>query len=194
MYESNLAVWILFMSIIAWAMPMIRQANSRLFYYFYFLGISDPLSVLLSIAGFKESTYVLTFISIINFFSLKTIVVNKKVFYLATALLAIVYIFLLFIPSIYSIYYIVIIRFFILTVFLIHTLRFVAANSKLNIFHLTLLFYEATIISKMIAILNYSETALVYFIVTSLFQVLIAIWFTIFKEDNPKLHLNLRNI
>lgn len=184
----------LFLSVIAWAMPMIRQANSKLFYFFYIIALTDPLGIIFSYFKVIYSNNSIAFLDILIFFSLKYIVVNKKIFYTSVSFLTAFYIYLLFTPPIYMIYSIILSTIFILVVFLMHTLRFVAATSMINIFHLMLLFYEVTIITKVILLLNYSETAFIYFIATSLFQVLIAIWFTIFKEDNPKLHLNLRNI
>lgn len=184
----------LFLSVIAWAMPMIRQANSKLFYFFYILALTDPLGIILSYFKVIHSTKSIAFLDILIFFSLKYIVVNKKIFYTSVSFLTAFYIYLLFTPPIYMIYSIILSTIFILIVFLMHTLRFVAATSMINIFHLMLLFYEVTIITKVILLLNYSETVFIYFVVTTLFQVLFAIWFTIFREDNPKLHLNLRNI
>lgn len=194
MTAHNYLLIMLLISVIAWAMPMIRQANSKLFYFFYIIALMDPLGIIFSYFKVTYSNNSIAFLDILIFFSLKYIVVNKKIFYTSVSFLTAFYIYLLFTPPIYMIYSIILSTIFILVVFLMHTLRFVAATSMINIFHLMLLFYEVTIIAKVILLLNYSETAFIYFIATSLFQVLIAIWFTIFKEDNPKLHLNLRNI
>jgi len=179
---------------IAWAMPMVRQANSSLFFYFYTIALADPIVILLTYFRVLNSNEILTFFATLNFVALKNLVVNKKLFYTSISVLTLFFIFVLFTTPNYFLYLIIVNKFFNLIVFLLYTLRFVAATSNLNIFHLMLLFYEATLITKIIVMINYTETAFVYFVVTSLFQVLIAIWFTIFKEDNPKLHLNLRNI
>ncbi|MBX3009354.1 MAG: hypothetical protein KF816_15140 [Melioribacteraceae bacterium] len=194
MNQPQIVIIILFMSIIAWAMPMIRQANSKLFFYFYTIALADPMVILLANFRVLSSNEILALFTILNFFSLKYIVVNKKIFYALASLMILLYILLLFGPNIYFLHCIAISKFFNLIVFLLYTLRFVAATSRVNIFHLILLFYEITIITKIAILFKNSETTLIYFIVTTLFQVLIAIWFTIFKEDNPKLHLNLRNI
>jgi hypothetical protein len=194
MTTFELLILMLLFSMIAWAMPMVRQANSSLFFYFYTIALADPIVILLTYFRVLNSNEILTFFATLNFVALKNLVVNKKLFYTSISVLTLFFIFVLFTTPNYFLYLIIVNKFFNLIVFLLYTLRFVAATSNLNIFHLMLLFYEATLITKIIVMINYTETAFVYFVVTSLFQVLIAIWFTIFKEDNPKLHLNLRNI
>jgi hypothetical protein len=70
---------------------------------------------------------------------------------------------------------------------------FTAISGKVNIFHLFLLLEEISIILKTSAVLISFKTGIIYLAVTSAFEILIAIFFTLYREDNSKLHIDLRS-
>jgi hypothetical protein len=71
---------------------------------------------------------------------------------------------------------------------------FTANSGKVNIFHLLLLLEEISIILKSSAMLISSKPGLNYYVATSAFQILIAIFFTLYREDNEKLFIDLKSI
>ena len=60
-----------------------------------------------------------------------------------------------------------------------------------NIFHIVLAFYMTTSVASLIIYLNGDHQAIVLFSINIAFQILIAIFFAIFREDHPKLTYNL---
>lgn len=66
-----------------------------------------------------------------------------------------------------------------------------ADKSKINIFLLVLIFYMITSILKFINLLLGFADAAAFFIITSIAQIAFGFFFSIFREDNPKLHVQL---
>ena len=65
-------------------------------------------------------------------------------------------------------------------------------KSELNIFYLILLFYEITIITKLSIYLSETHSGVLFTYITLAFEILIAVFFTVFKENNPHLVLKLK--
>ncbi|MCC6254939.1 MAG: hypothetical protein IT276_08500 [Ignavibacteriaceae bacterium] len=60
-----------------------------------------------------------------------------------------------------------------------------------NIFHIVLAFYMTTSVASLLVFLNGDYQAMVLFYINLAFQILIAIFFSLFSEDNPKLIYNV---
>jgi hypothetical protein len=65
-------------------------------------------------------------------------------------------------------------------------------KSELNIFYLVLLFYEITVITKRSIYLSETYSGILLTYITLAFEVLIAIFFSVFKENNLRLVLKLK--
>jgi len=59
---------------------------------------------------------------------------------------------------------------------------------------MVLILYQATSILKMLSVVENFSSGIYYFAITIIFQILIAIFFTIFREDDKRLHLDLKKI
>lgn len=82
----------------------------------------------------------------------------------------------------------------IITYFFIkRTFTFTANSGRVNIFHLILLLEEISIILKTFTIVISLKPGMSYFIATNAFEILIAIFFTLYKEENEKLFIDLRS-
>jgi hypothetical protein len=182
----NLALTILYISTIAWVFPIFRQYRSNLFYFFLFLGICDPLT-LIAVKIFPiKNELIAVIIAPILFYAInidrkKPFIINKSeisVFVLAYSLL--------FIIKDYNI--ILLILHTLITIRVIYkNIIALHLNQKINLLHLVLAFYMISSVASLIIYLNGNLQGLVLFYINLAFQTLIAIFFSIFSEDNPKL-------
>jgi hypothetical protein len=181
-------------SMIVWSLPPLRQTKSKLFFYFLLMGFVDPGSHLVAyftdISGFQTTQIINSFF----FIALRNQINNDK--------LAVTLTLTFLILALLSPYYAMNIgslivafsRFIIFLIFVKNILYSVATTSKLNIFYLMIILEEITIVFKLSATALYSETGIPFFIATSAFQILIGLFFVIFREDRPRLQINLKSV
>ena len=184
------------LSSIFWIFAAIRQYKSELFWYFFVLAISDPIvfSLWLWLHKFIGPGHVYP---ILLFFLLLSLYwSDRKNWHVRMMLLALILIHIITFSSSEKVHNVVMILFHlpILSIFLKRSIYFIAENGKANLFHLFLLLYETTIILKMLVMLTEANSSLVLFYVTSLFEILIAVFFSIFKENDSRLFINLKNV
>ncbi|MCL4550527.1 MAG: hypothetical protein M1495_18400 [Bacteroidetes bacterium] len=79
-------------------------------------------------------------------------------------------------------------------IFVALLLSYVALNSKVKGYHVVLLLYEVSIILKVLFMVLHVELGLSYFYTTSIFQMLIAVFFSVYKETDNKLLIDLKNV
>ena len=199
----------MFIAAFFWLFPAIRQYKTELFWYFFILAISDPIvftlffikPLLPSYTNYILTVYqvqaILTFVLLPSLygFSQKNRFDKTVIFILFLFLVA-----LFFTPASAKIYYVLIILFhlMIFLFFAKRSVHFIAETSKVNVFHIILLLYDASIILKIISTLSDVKTeggpGQVFYFVTDIFQMFIAVFFIIFKEDNNKLWIDLKKI
>jgi hypothetical protein len=182
----NLALTILYISTIAWVFPIFRQFRSNLFYFFLFLGICDPLTfVLIKTFHIKNEIIAVTIAPIlfyaINIDRKKTFKINK------TEITVFILTFVL----------IVLMNNLNIILLIIHTLITIRAIFKIiielhikhiiNLVHIVLAFYMISSVASLIIYLNGDHQGFVLFYINLAFQTLIAIFFSIFSENNPKM-------
>ncbi len=181
---------IFFISIIVWLFPPIRQFKTKYFWFFLILALADPITHFLrQFSIYNPSYYFYVFISFLLIVSLqdKNFIIKAKFFWLTIFILSIIGFFLdisnnsqllllLFTNSV--------ILFILLRNYIV---EFV--TKKNNLFLLFLVIYQLTIISKFLNLLLGFADATAFFIITSIFQIAFGLFFSIFREDNPKLVL-----
>jgi len=182
----NVASIILYLSVLAWIFPIFRQYKSNIFYFFLLLGLSDPLSIfLLKVINLRPGV-ISVILAPILFYSInidrqKLFTINGFeifVFVLSYALIPILHnydIILLIIDTL------ILIRVISKIIIALHH------HQILNLFHLVLAFYMITSVASLIIYLNGDHEGIVLFYINLFFQILIAIFFSIFREDHPKL-------
>jgi hypothetical protein len=184
----------LYLSMIFWIFPAIRQYRTELFGYFLVYALTDPLSIVTH--QLMSFTYHDPIYSLFNFLLLFSILWLFKYKYSIRILIAVVFslsLFSFFSDYIFEYTLSISIHLIITAFFIRRTFIFIANYGKVNIFHLFLLLEEISIILKMSAVLISIKTGTIYYLATGAFEILIAIFFTIYREDNPKLHIDLRN-
>ena len=182
----KIAIIVLYISMIAWIFPIFRQYKCNLFYFFLFLGLTDPITELLSkiihLSPGPVPVIVAPFLFyFINIDRQKPFRINGVeifVFVLAYALILVV--------KKYQVI-VLIIDILILLRIIFKIIIELHNNRKLNIFYLVLAFYETTCVASLIIYLNGEHQSIILFIINFSFQILFAIFFSIFIEDHPKL-------
>lgn len=185
---------IAYLSALFWIFPAIRNYRTNLFLYFLVLAISDPLVILATfiLPWLAPRLYllfaVLAVASLRNLFSKKTIYVKVITILFFVGVGAAF--------TSYNIAYTAIMldHICVAFIFVALLLSYVALNSKVKGYHVVLLLYEVSIILKVLFMVLHVELGLSYFYTTSIFQMLIAVFFSVYKETDNKLLIDLKNV
>lgn len=179
-----------YLTIIIWIFPAIRQFRSWLFGMFLTLAFVDPLGLILKFYGFPEYTFVATeFLVLVMIF----ILLKKPLLSLQFVLFIIGIIILngfINYPVLDNSILIGELLFLLLILLKIFAENNIAKKS-LNLFYIILLFYFLTVILKILIVIIGTPHAQEYFIITSIFQLAFGLFFSIFREDDSRLHIKL---
>ncbi len=182
------------LSMLFWIFPAVKQYKTELFWYFFIFAFTDPVKVIINLQIKHVSnnlTYVLS--SFLLMLSVLWSFKNKKSIRILIAVVLSLALFSFFSNRIFTYNLMISIHVIITYFFIKRTFMFTANSGKVNIFHLILLLEEISIILKMSAMLISLKPGLNYYVATTAFQILIAIFFTLYREDNKKLFIDLRN-
>jgi len=184
----------LYLSSFVWLLPPFRQFKTFVFNYFLILGIADVLVI------FFNKYLQLTFLDFYLFVSYCLFVAlqkpeylkRKKILFLVSGLIVIVLSFIklgigIHIFSLSFLHLLIIFR--ILYLFVMKVVQ----RQAINFFYLVLAFYEFTVLLKFLNFLfELKIEAQTYFYITTGFELLVGIFFTMFREDSPKLVYKLK--
>lgn len=183
---------IFLLSFIVWLFPIFRQYKTKVFYFFLILGLMDPFSLLLS-WHFKlfQSGIIFSIGSLLMFFSIEYSIQSFLKYWVLNSFLIIICISaIIFLPNLEifaSIMYLLILfKFIRIVLFKLYK------QGEFNIFYLVLIFYNLSLIFNTLLLLNATEPNIIVFVSTALFQLLIAIFFTIFREDSKRLAFQVK--
>ena len=186
----KIALIITYLSVFFWLFPPLRQYKERFFIYFLIFALMDPVNLLyIHVLGGKN-VIVFSVGSILLFytinFSLNSII---KYWYVNVLFFTLVILSFLYLPDLHmlliALHLLIFIKFFKIGIITLHK------YNSVNIFQLALIFYELSIIINELVFLSNYEIKVIFFYTTIFFQILIAIFFTVFKEDNPRLNIKL---
>lgn len=191
---DSLYILILYLiAIFIWLFPPIMQYGERYFYFFLILAISD-LIVLTSIKfRIIDASYIYIFI---NYFAYLTIlskrVLNKYWYiFLILFLIAVTYVFSYNNLLIRNLIFITISIFIFLKI-LFSFITEVVTTKIIKIFLTVFLLYELTVIIKFVNLIIGLTNAFSYFLVTTIFEILFGLFFSLFKEDSQRIVIKLR--
>lgn len=180
--------YIVYLSEIAWLLPAIRQAKTKWFLWFLVLAILDPLTSLILSVFSWNGILQYDIGSIVGYFSLY--IVEGKKFKESDYLLLVLFIITLFLIS-DGFLYLLIIHLFIFYKLISLTIIDVHFKEQLNISLLVLVFYELSILIKFLSYIGQIPISSAPFYLTLFFEVMIAIYFAVFRIDNPRLLISL---
>jgi len=181
---------IIYISTFFWLFPPFRQFKGRYFYYFFILALSDPVN-LLSVTLIGIPYYFIHSIAgLLLLYSFDSIEYVKK--YLIANIIFILSFFLFLFLLNNLLYVILTLHLLILYRFIRQALINTYSKNELNIFLFLLVFYEISIVVKTIVFVSGTNLGIVFFYLTLLFEILVAIFYTIFREDSSPLMLKFR--
>ena len=183
------------LSMFFWIFPAVRQYKTELFWYFFIFAFADPISVIITTQIHYVSNIPRTqiFLSFLLMLSVLWSVKNKKSIKILLAVVLSLVLFSFFSNRTLAYSIMILIHVIITFFFIKRTFAFTANSGKVNIFHLILLLEEISIILKTSTILISLKPGISYFIATNAFEILIALFFIMYKEDNDKLFIDLRS-
>ena len=181
---------IVYISTFFWLLPPFRQFKGRYFYYFLILALADPINILsISIIGVPNYS-VHSIMGLLLFYSIGT-GENEKKYMLANMIFMLAFFLFLFLLD-NLLYLILTLHLLILYRFLRLSLLNTFSKYELNIFLLMLVFYEISVVVKTIVFISGTNLGVIFFYLTLSFQILVAIFYTIFREDSSPLMLKFR--
>ena len=177
---------IAYCSIIAWLFPPFRQYKGRFFYYFYILAIADPIAYMFIYHWEINANLFLFSLSLLQFY---TVFPNKSQLknpYIITSALVLIII-LGFLGT--EIQYIgfLLVHISILVLFLKRTIVIIFEKYEINFFYIVLVFYELTLSTRCIGILLEIHSDYVFHYLVMIVQIFVAIFFTLYREDKPRI-------
>jgi len=176
-------------SLVVWLFPAIRHFKRRYFLFFLLLAFADPLNLLLIYLGnnqpyFLPITCYLMVISVLEKPLVKRFKIPIAIIFLLITIISI---------SISDInrnlYYIAILVniLLVLLIFLKNFILIYVESKKTDLFLIVLIFYISTNLFKFLNVMIGFSDATAFFIITSIAQIAFGLFFSIFREDNPRL-------
>jgi len=183
-----------YFSAFIWLLPPVRQYKNFLFKYFLILGIADLVGLFfykILQTPFPDLYIIVSFISFIAL-QKNEYLKEKKLLFIGLGLIV-------FFLSFYRIeknqylFLIAFVHLMIIFRILYLFVMVVAERQAINYFYLVLAFYEFTVLLKFLNFLfEFNVDAQTYFYITTIFELLVGIFFTTFREDSPKLVYKLK--
>ncbi|PIP78974.1 MAG: hypothetical protein COW85_02650 [Ignavibacteria bacterium CG22_combo_CG10-13_8_21_14_all_37_15] len=183
-----------YFSVFIWLLPPVRQYKNFLFKYFLILGIAD----LIGLFFFKilqtpfPDLYII--VSFLLFVALQKneYLKKKKIIFICLGLMIILISFFRIEKNPY-IFLIAFLHLVIIFRILYLFVMVVAQKQTINFFYLVLAFYEFTVLLKFLNFLfPLNVEAQAYFYVTTIFELVVGIFYTTFREDSRKLVYQLK--
>ncbi len=177
-------------STVAWFLTIFRQRKSSVFLFFLILGLSDPLTFLVNNIvsvpnGMVYSFAAMAFYVVFRFNDFKSIKL-KVVDYIILS----VFLYILLTKS-YIFYFVFSIHIYVLYKFAKRVITALHFQGEIHVFFLVLVFYEISLLFKGIIFIAGKGQGFYLFFITLAFQILIAIFFIVFREDDPKLIIKM---
>jgi hypothetical protein len=183
---------IYFISVFCWFLPPFKHYKGYLFYYFLILALLDPLTLALSLLIHIHPLYLFLFAGIALLFSLQNSKVNFYFSIIPLVLLSVILIYYLTLDEIkicIAIIHIVIMLFILKEAIL----RSIKGNA-LDIFYFILMLYEITIILKFVSLAFNINLGIYYFHFTTIVEIIFAIFFSLFRDDDKRIRLRINPI
>jgi len=182
---------IVYVSIFFWLFPAIRQYKGNYFIFFLILALADPIAMFCVAVFNIQPTFIHAIVAICLFYSIDTV---RKEFWrlrLLNLIIIVTFIIALLLQA-NPPFLILIFHFLILFVFIKKLMLKLYQLGEFNWFYLILIFYEITALVNLIVFISGAEIGIFYYYLTVAFQLLVAIFFTIFREESQLLRIRLK--
>lgn len=192
----NLTLIFLFcLAYIVWICVAVRQFKQNYFLFFLFLIAGDITTFIARVLFHSGTNIFYTIFGLACIVSVQQKNISKAA-KLQLVILCIVSIFLELhgLTNLQEIILLSFLDFVLFLSFLKHFILKLVKGKELNIFLICLIFYQLTAITKFLNIITGFTTAYAYLLATNVFEMLIEIFFCIFKENSEKLKIKLENL
>lgn len=178
-----LTVLIVYISLLVWLLPPLRQLNKGYFLYFLILGYSDPVALFL----FTHKLLGVSYLHLLTSFLLASAVLyyNKNLNYKWMVSFLLIYvIIILFFNYNFVRYSIALIHLFIVILMTIAVTKDFYLNKGIKLYLSVILLYEVTIVLKFAALIMYNQIGVYYFYSTLVFELLFGLFFVFCNQKN----------
>jgi hypothetical protein len=182
-----------YISTIVWLVPAIRNYKKSLFYFFFLTAIHDPFFLLarVSFDYTLDASFTVFIIYLMTVFLIKQPGKNKRtLIHIGFAAIITILLWLFFNQNV-KLFLIVAQVILMLLLIIKKFAEYSIENKAYNIFYILVIFYFLTLILKFLTIFIGTEYATEYFIITTIFQILFGLFFSVFREDDPRLFVKL---
>lgn len=178
------------LELIVWALPPLKQFKGGYFLFFLVIAVSPFASVL----GFYLLKLIPFTIYVISSFIMLVILQYNYSGKIKLLIIALIFpvCFIIYSNKLnYDLISIIILHSLIIIYIIYFLLKSLYKKSSLNLFYFILIIYESSVMLKMIAFLTNNQTGKLYFSITSIFELLMGIYFIFFNiENSPQLKFN----
>lgn len=175
---------VVFLSILIWFFPPIRQYKTEYFLFFLILALADPvMQLLIKLLSFPvtRTNLIITYLLILSLIDRNKLKKNWIIVLLFFSVLLALALNL----SLEEVYRVkIVLSSIILFIILKDSLLYFNKKQTINLFYLVLIFYEITIIIKFIFVASRTHAGIVYFYTTSFFEIFIGLFFCFFNKKN----------
>jgi len=183
---------IIYLSVIVWLLPPLKQFRGRFFYYFLILALSDPIGMTMH---YFRIAYPITMFVILSAALLLSLPLSNdrhiKIHY-AIPILALSLVLMYYLPFTDLMLVIGIIHLLILLVLFKYLINYVLLNGRLQLFHLLIVTYETSMMLKFTDRAFAFRTGKFEFYFISGFEIILGVMFSLIKEESPRLSLKFR--
>ena len=180
-------------SMFVWILVPFRQYKQKLFWFFVVLAAPDPITTILRAIFNSNSNLVYIFASILMIYTLidyKRNVKRKIIFFFILTLSSLGLIESK-TPNI-DLYLTVFLLIVILGIFFAKTVMSLVEYHEIKTFYALLILYQLSNITKILNVFTGVFDAYFYFYITTAFEILIGIFFIIFKQDDPRINFLIK--
>jgi hypothetical protein len=183
---------IVYASIFFWIFPIFRQYKGNYFLYFLILALSDPIAMLCVAVLNVQPALIHSIAGLFLFYSIDTVRHEFRRLWLLNLIIIVTFIITLLLMS-NPLFLVLIMHFLILLIFIKKLMLKLYQSDEFNWFYLVFIFYEITVILNVIVFISGTDVGILFFYLTLAFQFLVAIFFTIFREESPLLRMRLKS-
>lgn len=179
-----------YINTIVFLFPPFRQYGGKYFLFFLILALGDPFLIITVRLAHLNAANLVCLIAWLAFFSVTKIKQTRK----GLSILIILTVFLLittfFINKSEAIFFAMIINFFTLIYFIKEAAQYYANTNDFHLGYFMLVLYMIGLITKLYVFSGYTRIGILYFYITDIFEIFIALFFTIYKvERSPVIKL-----
>ncbi len=190
-----LAKYIIFFSILIWLATPLRQYKKNYFFFFLLYALTDPILILVHLF-FHIHPYqaysifiLLAVLSLLKFTWIKKYKVYISLAFLINIILSV------YANLKYLSIDLILLNFIILIIFLSKAIFDVYKEDLINVFYFVICVYQISIIMKYVIFATNVKTGIIFFYLTSAFEILIGIYFIFYNERNsPKIKFKLKSL